>query len=76
MPTSTFRNDFHWYVSTIRHRGDVPAYSTIARHIRASRPRDCQSTWKLIRDDGVQLIAVPAYAYGEGNGYRIVALSA
>jgi len=74
MNTSTFRNEFHRYTRTIRHRGDVPAYSTIARHIRASRPSDCRSTWKLIRDDGVQLIAIPAYAYGEGNGLRIVAL--
>lgn len=74
MNTSTFRNEFHRYSRTIRHRGDVPAYSTIARHIRASRPSDCRSTWTLIRDDGVQLIAIPAFAYGEGNGYQIVAL--
>jgi hypothetical protein len=74
MRSSTFRNEFHRYEKTIRHSGDVPAYSTIAKHIRASRPRDCRSTWSLIRDDGVRLIAVPAHAYGEGNGYRIVAL--
>jgi hypothetical protein len=74
MNTSTFRNEFHRYTRTIRHRGDVPAYSTIARHIRASRPRDCRSTWTLTRDDGVQLIAIPAHSYGEGNDLKIVAL--
>jgi hypothetical protein len=72
--TSIFRNDFHRYEKTIRHSGDVPAYSTIAKHIRASRPKDCHSTWKLTREDGTQLIAIPAYSYGEGNGYKIVAL--
>ena len=74
MTTSTFRNEFHRYEKTIRHSGDVPAYSTIAKHIRASRPSDCRSTWKLTRDDGVQLIAIPAHSYGEGNGMKIVAL--
>jgi hypothetical protein len=38
---STFRNQFHRYEATIRHRGEVPAYSTISRHIRASRPSNC-----------------------------------
>lgn len=74
MTTSTFRNQFHRYEKTIRHRGDVPAYSTIARHIRASRPSDCQSYWTLTREDGAQLIAIPAQCYGEGNGSKIIAL--
>jgi hypothetical protein len=72
--TSTFRNEFHRYEKTIRHSGDVPAYSTIAKHIRASRPSDCCSTWTLTREDGVRLIAIPAHCYGEGGGMKIVAL--
>lgn len=72
--TSIFRNQFHRYEKTIRHRADVPAYTTIAKHIRASRPSDCRSTWTLIREDGAQLIVIPACCYGEGNGYKIEAL--
>lgn len=71
---SLFKNSFHRYEKTIRHSGDVPAYSTIAKHIRASRPSDCHSTWTLTRDDGIQIIAIPAQCYGEGNGMKIVAL--
>jgi hypothetical protein len=73
--TSTFRNQFHGYKATIRHRSEVPAYSTLRRHIRASRPSDCKSTWTLIRSDGVRLIAIPAQAYGEPqDGMTIVPL--
>jgi hypothetical protein len=70
---STFRNSFRRYEATIRHRGEVPAYSTLLRHIRASRPSDCKSTWRLIREDGVRLIAIPAQAFGEPkDGMTIV----
>lgn len=69
MTTSTFRNQFHRYEKTIRHRGDVPAYSTVARHIRASRPSDCISPWSLTRDDGADLIVMP-----DRDGPRIIAL--
>jgi hypothetical protein len=58
--TSIFRNEFHRYEATISHRGEVPAYSALLRHIRASRPSECCSTWTLTREDGVRLIAIPS----------------
>jgi hypothetical protein len=70
--TSTFRNSFHRYEATIRHRSEVPAYSTLRRHIRASRPSECKSTWTLIRSDGVRLIAIPAQCYGEPKDGMVI----
>lgn len=70
--TSTFTNSFHNYQKKIRHRGEVPSYSTIARHIRASRPRDCISSYNLIREDGAKLIVVWARNPDGSYGHEIV----
>jgi hypothetical protein len=69
--TSTFKNEFHRYEKTIRHRGDVPALSTIRRHIRAARPNDCRSPYTITREDGATVAIIPSNDHWEC--WRVVA---
>lgn len=73
--TSTFTNSFQNYKKKICHRGELPSYSTIARHIRASCPSDCKSPYTLVREDGEKLIVVWGRKADGAYGHKIVTKS-
>ena len=72
---STFTNSLQNYKKKIRHHGEVPSYSTIARHIRASRSKDFVSPYSLVREDGAKLIVVWGCKPDGSYGHKIVTKS-
>jgi hypothetical protein len=48
--TTTISNSFTGHSATIRHTGDLPAVSTVKKHIRKSKASGCRSETKITSD--------------------------
>lgn len=55
MNTTSIRNSFTGYSATIRHTGDLPAVSTVKKHLRKAKAGDCKSETKITSDDGQRI---------------------
>lgn len=67
MNKTTIKNDFTGYEATINHKGDMPALSTVKKHLRAAKASDCQSVTKIYADDGQQMEIID-----RGHGEELV----
>lgn len=64
MNTTHIKNDFYGYSATIKHKGEMPALSTVKKHLRAAKPKGCISYTKIISDDG-HMMAIEDSGRGE-----------
>ena len=70
MNQTTIRNAFTGYESTINHAGEMPAISTVKKHLRAAKAGDCLSATKITQRDGDRTIQLDII--DTGNGERLV----
>jgi len=54
--TTIISNSFTGYIATIRHIGDLPAVSTVKKHIRKSKAKECTSETRIRSDDGQRIV--------------------
>lgn len=72
MNQTTISNDFTGYSKTINHKGEMPAISTVKKHLRAAKASECQSVTKITQQDGDRTIQFDIV--DTGNGERLVCL--
>ena len=70
------RNEFTGYRATITHKGKKPAVSTVKKHLRAAKARDCQSITRVEQTfDAIEEGQMPRTVILEiidtGNGERL-----
>ena len=57
MSTTIIRNSFTGYKATVRSASDYPAVSTIQKHLRKAKARDCRSVTTIYCDgEGMELV--------------------
>ena len=64
--TTQITNSFTGYSATIRHKGEMPAISTVRKHLRAAKASDCQSTTMVTQQSGGQTLRLEIVDFGNG----------